>query len=99
MSRHVGDGPLRVVERAAGDDEVAVLEFLEELDIGGDRRVEDLPFGAAVRERDGLNVLLGRMREDAADIGARVVGESLVSPVLRSIANRPAVLRLRLSSR
>ena len=73
----VRDGPLRVVQRAAGDDELAVLELLEELEIGRDRRVENLPLGAGVGERNGLDVLLGRMGEHAADVGPRVIGDQL----------------------
>ena len=66
-----------IVERAAGDEEVAVLELFEEVDIGGDGRVEDFPFGAAVGERDGLDVLFSWMDEHAADVGTFVVGDQL----------------------
>jgi len=46
----VRHGPLLVVERPAGDEEVAVLELFEELDIGGNCWVNDFPFRAAIGE-------------------------------------------------
>ena len=39
------------------------------------RRIDELPVGAVVGERDGLDGVLGRMQHDAADVGTRVLGD------------------------
>src|SRR5690606_41688372 len=55
--------------------DLAVLDRGEVVEILLDRVVENLPLAAIVGEADGLDVLLGRMGDDLADVGLVVLGQ------------------------
>ena len=55
--------------------DVAVGHLAQLVEVGLDGGVLELPAGALVGERDGLDGLLGRMEHDAAGVGLLVLGD------------------------
>ena len=64
-----GDDPLRVVERAAADPDLAFLQGAEVVEILLHARIEHRPFGLEVGARDGLDLVGDRIDERARDVG------------------------------